>query len=240
MAMRRFLVTRSELLQRMTLIVMTCMVLGAAGVVVDSAACAQTPSRRPNIILIFTDDQSYLSTGATGNSQVKTPNMDALAADGVLFDHHYNSTAICMASRASIMTGKYEYKTGCNFLHGPMHKATFQQSFPVLLRKAGYRTGFAGKFGFAVNDGKGESDNSYDVLPMREFDSWAGGVGQTHYVTAKNKYLAEYADRYPHATRAYGAFAQDFIKQSATDDRPFCLALFLKVASSTIYPRSFL
>lgn len=189
---------------------------------------AVSQAERPNIVLLFTDDQSFFSTGATGNVQVKTPEMDRLAADGLLFTHHYNSTAICMGSRASIMTGMYEYKTGCNFSHGPMRPATFAKSFPVLLRRAGYRTGFAGKFGFAVTDGKSERDNSFRVLPVDAFDAWAGGTGQTSYVTKKNKYLARYADRFPHATRAYGAFAQDFIRECAGDDRPFCLTLFFK------------
>ena len=191
---------------------------------------------RPNVILIFADDQAYRTTGANGNGQVKTPNMDQLARQGVVFDNHYNCTAICMASRASIMTGMYEYKTGCNFSHGPMRPKTWEASFPVLLRKAGYRTGFAGKFGFAVSGGKSESDQSFDVMPISAFDSWGGGRGQTKYETAKNKYIADYADRYPHSSRAYGAFAQDFIKQAKSDDRPFCLSLFFKAPHRPFTP----
>jgi len=70
---------------------------------------------RPNIIFLLTDDQRYDTLGCMGNKQVKTPNFDKLAADGVVFDSHYDTTSICMASRASIMTGLYEYRTGCNF-----------------------------------------------------------------------------------------------------------------------------
>ncbi|QGJ69341.1 Mucin-desulfating sulfatase [Planctomycetales bacterium 10988] len=197
---------------------------------------ANNQDDRPNIIVIFTDDQSFHSLGVTGNSQIKSPNFDRLAADGVLFEKHYNSTAICMASRASLMTGLYEYKTGCNFGHGPMREATFQKSYPVLLRKAGYRTGFAGKFGFAVSDDPTASEHTYDHLPLKEFDSWAGGVGQTNYKTARNLYLKQYADRYPHSTRAYGAYAQDFIKESASDKQPFCLTLFFKAPHRPFTP----
>jgi len=202
-----------------------------------SAACAA--ENRPNIVLVFADDQSYQSAPWHGNRQAKTPNMRQLASRGVVFDNHYNNTAICMASRASILTGLYEYKTGCNFAHGPMRPETFAKSFPVLLRQSGYRTGFAGKFGFAVTDRLGEGVGSYDVLPVDAFDSWAGGTGQTHYQTAKNKYLARYADRYPHATRAYGAFAQDFIRQSRDDPRPFCLSLFFKAPHRPFTPDPF-
>ena len=103
-------------------------------------------NKRPNIILLLTDDQSYNSLGYAGNTQVKTPNLDRLASEGLIFDAAYDTTSICMASRAQVMTGMYEYKTGCNFSHGPLHRDKWQQSYPVLLREAGYFTGFVGKF----------------------------------------------------------------------------------------------
>ncbi|MCC9602456.1 sulfatase [Stieleria sp. JC731] len=198
-----------------------------------------TAAGRPNIILLYTDDQCFRSLGATGTPDVHTPNMDALATEGILFRRHYNSTSICMGSRASVMTGMYEYKTGCNFGHGPMRSETFQSSYPVLLRTAGYRTGFGGKFGFAVSDRANASEGSYNSLPVDQFDSWAGGTGQTNYQTAKNKYLAKYADRYPHSTRAYGAYADDFIAESQSDERPFCLTLFFKAPHRPFTPDPF-
>ena len=59
----------------------------------------------------------------------------------------YNTSPICMASRATIMTGMLEYITGCNFSHDTLTKEKFSKSYPELLQAAGYRTGFAGKFG---------------------------------------------------------------------------------------------
>ncbi|OYP38861.1 sulfatase [Rhodopirellula sp. MGV] len=224
-------------MQRFTFVI-TTFVLIAGNCLISPTAKAET-AKRPNIVMIYTDDQCFASLGATGNSDVRTPNMDQLAADGIPFRRHYNSTAICMGSRASVLTGMYEYKTGCNFDHGPMYPELFQQSYPVLLRNAGYRTGFGGKFGFAVTESKSEADGSYDVLPVNQFDSWAGGTGQTNYQTAKNKYLAKYADRYPHSTRAYGAFATDFIGESKSDARPFCLTLFFKAPHRPFTPDPF-
>ena len=55
---------------------------------------------RPNIVFLFADHQSTYSVGCYGNRDVRTPNMDQLAREGVIFDKHYNTTAICMASRA--------------------------------------------------------------------------------------------------------------------------------------------
>ena len=106
--------------------------------------------KRPNIIFLMSDDQAVRTMGCYGAPGVQTPNLDRLGADGMIFDAHYDTTAICMASRANVMTGMFEYKTGCNFEHGTMLEKHWRRSYPVLLRKAGYRTAFAGKFGFEV------------------------------------------------------------------------------------------
>ena len=64
---------------------------------------------RPNIVFLFTDDQATYSMGCYGNEDVQTPNLDRLAKAGIVFDRHYATTAICMGSRATVMTGMYEY-----------------------------------------------------------------------------------------------------------------------------------
>ena len=185
---------------------------------------------RPNLIFLFSDDQAYDTIGVYGAPQAKTPNLDRLGQMGIIFDRHYNTTAICMASRANVMTGLLEYRNGCNFMHGPMSQKIWDQSYPVALRKAGYRTAFGGKFGFAVVEDptQGGSDNHYDHLPLKDFDVWHGGIGQTSYVTKENKYLAEFAEDYPHSSRAYGAASQRFIQESTKTDQPFCLSIFFK------------
>ena len=75
---------------------------------------------KPNIIFLMADDQNFDSIGCYGNPEVITPNMDKLGRDGVIFDRHYNTTSVCMASRANVMTGMYEYKAAANFSHGDM------------------------------------------------------------------------------------------------------------------------
>ena len=102
-----------------------------------STAIAQD---KPNIIFLFSDDQNTASVGCYGNPEVQTPHMDQLGRDGVIFNKHYNTTAICMASRANVFTGMYEYKTGTNFQHGDMKPEVWAKTYPVLLRKAGYLT----------------------------------------------------------------------------------------------------
>lgn len=171
------------------------------------------------------DDQNFSSIGIYGNPEVQTPHMDKLGQDGLIFDKHYNTTAICMASRASVFTGMYEYKTGTNFSHGDMRPEIWAKSYPVLLREAGYLTAFAGKFGMEVQGlgAKGKAD-----MPEDDFDVWGGAPGQTQYATAKNASMAKYAKKYPHSSLSYGAFGQDVIRQAVELKKPFCLSISFK------------
>ena len=184
---------------------------------------------RPNIIFLFSDDQTERAVGCYGNKDVITPNLDRLAREGVRFTNHYNTTSICMASRCSVMTGLYEYRHGCNFGHGDLERRFMDQSYPVLLRKAGYFTGFAGKIGFVLQEGKFEA-----LAPL--FDVWAGGPGQTFYATARNEGIAKYADEYPHCSRAYAAWALDFLKAAKASGKPFCMSISFKAPHKPFTP----
>ena len=191
---------------------------------------------RPNIIFLMTDDQNVRSLGCYGAPGVKTPNIDALAADGVAFDRHYDTTAICMACRATVMTGLLEYRHGVNFGTGTtgdgrMTREDWEESYPIVLRNAGYRTAFAGKFGFTIED-----TSKGDRYPEDDFDMWGGGPGQTSFITAKNKSMLQYAKKYPHSTRSYGAFGSDFIRESAKKNQPFCLSISFKAPHRPVQP----
>ena len=190
-------------------------------------------AKKPNIVYLMTDDQSRYSMGCYGNNDVQTPNLDRLSADGITFDNHYVSTAICMASRATVMTGMYEYKTGCNFEHGDLTQHKWLKSYPVLLREAGYLTAFAGKFGFNIIDGP---DGKRLPMPEQDFDFWGGGEGQTKYKTMANDSMKDYAEEYPHSTLAYGAFGSDFIAHAAQTKQPFCLSISFKAPHKPATP----
>ena len=182
-------------------------------------------SEKPNIIFLLSDDQSFDSMGIYGNKDVKTPQMDRLGREGIIFDRHYATTAICMASRATIMTGMFEYKTGCNFTHGGLSENAFSLSYPTLLRKAGYFTGFAGKFGIEGIE-----------TPQVHFDRWGGGPAQTFYKTARNKSMKKYATKHPHSTLSYGAFALDFINEAQQNKKAFCLSISFKAPHKPATP----
>jgi len=185
------------------------------------AASTVAHAARPNLVFLFSDDQTARAVGCYGNADVHTPHLDRLAREGVRFTNHYNTTSICMASRVSVLTGLYEYRHGCNFDHGDLDRRMLDASYAARLRAAGYFTGFAGKIGFEL---KGETFEA--IAPF--FDRWAGGPGQTFYETEKNPGIARYAASHPHSSRAYAAWAADFFRDAKASGKPFSLSISFK------------
>lgn len=102
---------------------------------------------RPNVVLIVSDDHG-LDLGCWGNPVIQTPNLDALAGEGVRFTNAFCTTASCSASRAVILTGLYNHAIGhYGHAHSYHHFSTFDntRTLPVMLGQAGYRTAHIGK-----------------------------------------------------------------------------------------------
>ena len=128
---------------------------------------------RPNFIFILTDDQYIGIMGHEGNSIIKTPNLDKLAKAGIRFTNAYVTSAICTPSRASIFTGQYERKHGVSFKSGTsLDLETWSLTYPMLMRSAGYYTGYIGKNHTPIGDGGYESG-----VMEKSFDYWYGGHG---------------------------------------------------------------
>ena len=147
--------------------------LGAAGTGALMTAVSPSPARAQsgprNVLLYVVDDQGSTDAGCYGNPVIRTPGLDALAADGVRFTHGFCTTASCSASRSVILTGLYNHATGqYGHQHGYNHFVSFPdlKSLPVLLAEAGYRTMSAGK---------------YHVAPEQvyHFDSYLGRQGKS-------------------------------------------------------------
>jgi arylsulfatase A-like enzyme len=183
----------------------------AAGLVAVSQVRANfadpAPARRPNILLLVTDDQRADSLSCAGNPVLKTPNIDALAQRGVRFKNSFATTAICMSSRASILTGLYTRIHGIDDFKKSLAPELLANSYPMLLRKNGYRTGFIGKWGM---DG-GE-------LPKNDYDYFAGYQGQGSYFSP---------DSDKHLTVRETEQAIEFLR-GCNAAQPFCLAISFK------------
>jgi N-sulfoglucosamine sulfohydrolase len=112
-----------------------------------AAAVAPAAEKPRNILLLVADDLGC-DLGCYGNSQVKTPNLDALAGRGVRFSHAFATVASCSASRAVIYTGQYTHSNGqYGHAHAVHNLHTFANvpSLPKALKENGYRTGILGK-----------------------------------------------------------------------------------------------
>ena len=102
--------------------------------------------RRPNILLLYTDQQRWDAIGVNGNAEILTPNLDRLAAEGVNFDHHFVQNPVCMPSRVSMLTGQYPSALRITHMGVPVPLDTV--ALPHLLRPYGYRTANIGKLHF--------------------------------------------------------------------------------------------
>src|SRR5687767_8810975 len=117
------------------------------------AASAATPDaarRRPNILVIMSDEHGPMFSSVYGHPLVRTPHLEQLAATGVTFDAAYCNSPLCVPSRASFMTGKHVHRTGAwdNWTPFPSETPTWAH----LLRAAGYRVILDGKMHFVGPD----------------------------------------------------------------------------------------
>lgn len=132
---------------------------------------------RPNFIFILTDDQSYGYLGCEGNDVVQTPNIDRLAEEGVHFTNAHITSAICTPSRISILLSQYERKHGVNFNSGTsVSETAWENAYPVLMRQAGYYTGWIGKNHAPIGQGGYESG-----VMEKSFDYWYAGHGHLSF-----------------------------------------------------------
>ena len=102
--------------------------------------------RRPNILILYTDQQRWDTLGANGNREILTPNLDALAKSGVNFSHHFVQNPVCMPSRISMLSGRYPSSLGITHMGVPVPQETM--TLPRLLKRYGYRSANIGKLHF--------------------------------------------------------------------------------------------
>jgi arylsulfatase A-like enzyme len=167
---------------------------------------------KPNIIFILTDDQRWDALGYAGNKIIQTPEMDKLAQSGAYFRNGIVTTPICSASRASIFSGLHERTHKYTFQTGDIRREYMAESYPKLIKEAGYYTGFFGKFGVNFSD----KNDLFDVID--DYDRNGAFPDRRGY------YYKKLAGDTVHLTRFTGQQALDFIEKTPSE-KPFCLSL---------------
>ncbi|MGC9316410.1 MAG: sulfatase-like hydrolase/transferase [Armatimonadota bacterium] len=207
--------SRREAIQRMA--------LAAAGVGLGVSRGAWSQQRRPNIVMILTDDQRWDAMSNMPNRWpfLQTPNIDRLASEGARFENAFVTISLCSPSRACFLTGRHAHSHGVRTNEGT-DVPPDMPTYPQVLQRAGYRTAFVGKWHMA---------RSADPRPG--FDYWLSFVGQGQYTD-------------PPLQENHRAFqAQGYMTDILTDyavrwlqrqDGPFCLVLSHKAAHGPFTP----
>ncbi len=159
---------------------------------------------RPDYVIFLTDDQRWDFLSCAGHPVLRTPHIDRLAQEGIRFENAFVTTPICCTSRASILTGMYARTHGVHDFSTDMDRDVFQNSYPALLREAGYRICTLGKYGIAQGATPPEA-MGFEPLPPGDhpyFRAWRGERA--------------------HVTRIVTDQAVDFIR-AVPSDQPFCL-----------------
>ena len=162
------------------------------------SASKESYRKKMNVVFILADDLRWNSLHCMGTDYLITPNIDALASAGQRFSNAYVTTSISCVSRASILTGQYMSRHGIHDFDKNISEKQFENTYPALMGKSGYYTGFVGKYGFS--DGR-ESDFDYTAFlhklihwlpvdPKTKIEKLGGGytriLGDSIHVTEKN------------------------------------------------------
>jgi arylsulfatase A-like enzyme len=158
--------------------VVSCFLLSLLGV----SACAEPPESRLNLLVIMTDQQRFDALSAAGNTVLRTPNIDRIANEGVLFENAYTPVPVCAPARTSILTGQSIDNTGID-RNTPVYKPQAYQggaSFDMILSEAGYKTAYYGKW-HSPQELAASYDNPDDYHVTATSGSAGMGIGMSEY-----------------------------------------------------------
>jgi arylsulfatase A-like enzyme len=190
-----------------------------------ACALAFAADRKPNILVIVSDDQGYADVGFNGGKAVPTPHLDALAASGVRCTSGYVSHPFCSPTRAGLLTGRYQQRFGHenNPAYDPADAVAglplTEKLLPQFLQEAGYRTGWIGKWHLGATPAhtpwaRGFQQTYGFIGGGHSFSGWAIDVKKEYNVPLTRDGQAT-TEVPAHLTEAFGKEAVAFIRRNA-------------------------
>ncbi len=181
--------------------------IGAMAFAFCTRSSVAADASRPNILFIFTDDHAAHAMSCYGSKINKTPNLDRIANEGMLFKNCFATNSLCGPSRAVIQTGKYSHLNG--FLRNGNRFDNTQQTFPKLLRKAGYQTAIVGKWHLAT------TPTGFDYSEVL--------IGQGPYYNPPMLKNGQRTKHTGYTTNILTDLALDWLKNQRDQSKPFML-----------------
>ncbi len=163
--------------------------------------------RKPCIVLIVASDLGYGDLGCYGQTRIKTPNIDKLAAEGMRFTSFYAGSSVSVPSRAALMTGKH---TGHSSIRGEGGMILLQAgdvTMAQILQKAGFRTAALGVWGLG--------DVSSSVPSSKGFEEWFGYLNDAEAQNHYPQYLSRSGEGYDRLVETKGKYSDDYFTESA-------------------------
>ncbi|UWP60802.1 sulfatase family protein [Ruminococcus gauvreauii] len=198
----------------------------------------QSVKKRPNVIMIMTDDQGYGDLSCMGSTDFVTPNIDSLASEGALFKSMYAGSPVCSPSRASLLTGRYPGNAGVRAILAGHRKATgLTKETPTIaaaLKESGYSTALIGKWHLGLKEGCRPWDNGFDYFygfmagcidyysHIFYYGMSDGGCDPTHDLWENDREVYQNGEYFTEmATRK----TVKYIREHASDTDPFMIYL---------------
>jgi len=174
-------------MRKVILLVVSCVFVPATSVTVAAEPAGQP---RPNIVFIMADDLGYAHLGCYGQTKIKTPHIDRLAAEGMRFTQVYAGNNVCAPCRCVLMTGRHMGHTPVRGNSGGIPMRDADTTVAEVLKKAGYATGGFGKWGLGDAGSPG-------VAHRQGFDEFFGYYDQVHAHSYYPPYLWHNERKYP-------------------------------------------
>lgn len=201
----------------------TFVALAVLSIVTTRPAAAQTAApRRPNVLVVLVDDQRWDEVRAAGHPFAQTPNMDRLAREGARFLNAFATTPLCSPSRANLLTGQYAHTNG--IIDNTARPSGDLPTFPRELQRAGYATGFFGKWHMGNDDS-----------PRPGFDRWVAMPGQGEALDPQFNVDGKRVRDTGYVTDLLTGYVDRFIRSAG--DRPFLAYLAHKAIHPNVVQR---